>query len=156
MENSAPYRRLLPPEEAFLLINARREVPAGLLAEAFRLIPQLGWDRLLTLTAEHGVGPLIYRSIKQHFSAVIPEPGLTRLKQNTIENAQNNLALLGQLLTIVQQLQATGIRFAVFKGLVINQMVYQDLGIRKCGDIDILVDKSNFFRIKTLFLSQGF
>jgi hypothetical protein len=156
MENSVQYRRLLAPEEVFLLINARREVPAELLAEASRLIPQLDWNRLLTLTTEHGVGPLIYGSVKRYFSTAIPEPCLAWLRQNTIANAQNNLALLGQLLTIAQQLHAMGIRFAVFKGLVINQMVYQDLAIRKCGDIDILVDKRNFFQIKTLFLSQGF
>jgi hypothetical protein len=156
MENPSSYRRLLPPEEALLLISARREIPNNLLAEATRLIPKIDWNRFIRLTVEHGVGPIVHRSMRGYFSSVIPEPYRTQLKQNAVINTQSNLALLGQLLAIVQQLESTGIRFAVFKGLIINQMIYQDLGIRKCGDIDVLIDRRNFSRTKAWFLSQGF
>jgi hypothetical protein len=156
MADPAHYRQLLPREEALLLISSRREIPDNLLAAATDLIPNLNWSRFLRLTIEHGVGPIVYKSMKRYFSSAIPAPCLDQLKQNAVANAQNNLAVLGQLLAIAQQLESTGIRFAVFKGLIINQLVYQDLGSRKCGDIDLLIDKRNFSRTKAWFLSQGF
>jgi hypothetical protein len=156
MEDLPTYRQRLPPEEALLLISARREIPNKLLAAATIPIMNIDWNRFLRLTIEHGVGPIVYASMKRYFSFAIPEPCLTQLKQNAVMNAQNNLALLGQLLTIIQQLKSREIRFAIFKGLIINQMVYQDLGIRKCGDIDILIDKKNFSGTKAWLLSEGF
>lgn len=156
MENPTPYRQLLPPEEALLLISARREIPDKLLNAATDLIPKIDWDRFLQLTLEHGVGPLVYASMKRHFPSSVPEPCLVQLRQNALMNAQNNLALLRELLTTAQQLDSNGIKYAIFKGLIINQMVYQDMGIRKCGDIDLLVSKKDFPRAKAWFLSQGF
>lgn len=156
MEAPTPYRNLLPPEEALLLICARREIAGPLLEAATGLAQRVDWERWLRLTLEHRVGPVAYASMKRYSSSTVPDTILARLRQDALANTQGNLAVLRELRAITRQLTEAGIRFAVFKGLVINQMVYQDLGTRKCGDIDLLTSEEDFGRAKALFISQGF
>lgn len=149
-------RLSLPPEEALLLICARRELTEPLLKEAHALAQEVDWDRVVELSLAHRVAPIVFASMKRHLSAVIPDRCLVRLKQHVIASTHGNLALLSELLRTARELTAGKIRFAVFKGLVINQSVYQDLAIRQCGDIDILVDQDNFTRARSLLISAGF
>jgi hypothetical protein len=78
------------------------------------------------------------------------------LRQYVFANTQSNLVLLKELFIITQLLEENEIEFATFKGLMIMQMVYHDLSLRRCGDIDILVREQDFPRTKALFLSLGF
>ena len=149
-------RLSLPPEEALLLICARRELPESLLKEAHVLAQEVDWDRMVELSLAHRVAPIVFTSIKRHLSAITPDRCLDRLKQHVIASTQGNLALLSELLRTARELTASKIRFAVFKGLIINQSVYQDLAIRQCGDIDLLVDQDNFVRARSLLISTGF
>jgi hypothetical protein len=156
MEAPTPYRNLLPPEEALLLICARREIPGELLEAGAALITRIDWERLLQLSLNHGVGPLVYASLKRHFAAAAPDACMAQLRQRTLANAQSNLSMLGELAKTARLLESNGVRFAVFKGLVVNETVYRDLAIRKCGDIDLLVDRKDFARAKALFVAEGF
>lgn len=152
----AAPRSTLPPEEALLLICARREIPESLRQEARALTQRVDWERLVDLARQHRVGSMVYASLKRDFPEAIPAQPLARLREDVLAGTHGNLRLLRELLQLARLLGTHGIRYAVFKGLVINQMVYQDLGIRKCGDIDILVGRGDFLRAKALLQAEGF
>lgn len=156
MKINPTYRSLLPLEEGLMLICARSTIPDSLLMAIAEKASRIDWDRLLQLAVDHGVGPLVYATLKQHFVAVTPATCMARLKQYALANAQNNLSLLRDLSNTARLLNSNNIRFAVFKGLVINETVYRDLGIRKCGDIDLLVGRKDFARAKALLVTEGF
>ncbi|MBK8162850.1 MAG: nucleotidyltransferase family protein [Gammaproteobacteria bacterium] len=99
---------------------------------------------------------MVYATIKRQLPEAIPEQLLTQLRANALAGTHGNLVLLREMLRVARQLSTCRIRFAIFKGLTLNQMVYQDLGIRKCGDIDILVGQRDFTRVKDLLLADGF
>lgn len=139
-----------------MLICARREIPEPLRKDANTLAQRVDWGRMVELSLQHRVGAMVYATIKRELAEAIPEQPLAQLKQNALAGTHGNLMLLREMLRIARQLSANRIRFAIFKGLVINQMVYQDLCIRKCGDIDILVSQEDFTRTKALLQADGF
>lgn len=151
-----PYPQQLPAEEALLLACARSEMSPIELARARDLAPVVDWYEVERLAREHGVGSLVYPNLKLHFGHEAPAEILDRLKRFSIATTQSNLGLLREVLSTVRELNAHGIECAVFKGLLVNQLSYRNLAIRKSGDIDLLVRKRDYPRAKALFLSQGF
>jgi hypothetical protein len=116
----------------------------------------VNWPAYEELVRVHSVTSLVYSNLKRHFGNTIPAEILGRMKQHFISTTQSNLALLREILAIVQQLRSRHIECAVFKGLAINQQVYHDLSIRKSGDIDILVREKDYRHARQMFVSQGF
>jgi len=156
IDNWKAYRHHLSPEETLLLLCARRELPAELQEEASTLARTVDWEQLVDFALQHRVGPMVHAALRKYLSDAVPDVAQARLRQDAIAATQGNLVLLRELLQLARQLSTHGIRFAVFKGLAINQMVYRDLGIRKCGDIDLLVGRQDFARTRALLLADGF
>lgn len=154
--NPSPYVRQLPAEEGLLLACARAEMAPAELARARDLAVDVDWYEVERLAREHGVGSLIYPNLKQHFAHEVPGEILDRLKQLSLATTQSNLGLLRELLSTVRELNSHGIECAAFKGLLVNQLAYRNLAIRKSGDVDLLVRERDYPRAKDLFLSQGF
>lgn len=156
IDNWKAYRDRLSPEETLLLLCARRELPAELQEEAGTLARTVDWEQLVDLALQHRVGPMVHAALRKYLSGAVPDAAQARLRQDAIAATQGNLVLLRELLQLARQFSTHGIRFAVFKGLAINQMVYRDLGIRKCGDIDLLVGRQDFARTRAFLLADGF
>jgi len=150
------YWQQLPAEEILLLFCARTQISGDMLEQMRDLGSRIDWRRFLQLTYHHGVTAFIYPNIKQYFASTIPDDMLVQLKRYALANTHSNLGMLRELIIVNQLLQEEKIEFGIFKGLAVMQMVYGDLSVRRCGDIDILVKKRDFLRAKTLFLSQGF
>ncbi|MCC6209181.1 MAG: nucleotidyltransferase family protein [Gammaproteobacteria bacterium] len=152
----SPYVQQLPAEEGLLLACARSDMTQAEITRAQTLASDLDWHEVERLAREHGVGTLVYPNLKQHFGHEVPAEILDRLRQLSIATTQSNLGLLRELLSTVRELNSHGIECAVFKGLLVNQLAYRNLAIRKSGDVDLLVRKQDYSRAKALFLSQGF
>lgn len=154
--NFNPSAPPLPAEERLMLICARRTHSDDLKTEARTLGQNVNWERLTDLSLKHRVGPIVYASLRTCLGDITPPSSLSRLRQDTLAAVQHNLGLLREAIRIARLFREQGVRYALFKGLTINQMVYGDLSIRKCGDIDILVDPADFLRVKQLLVSEGF
>ena len=143
-------------EQLLLLCTTTRLGDAEV--ECARALTEQGhdWEHFVRLALAHGVGGIVYKNLSQHFSAAVPAGIMAHLKRYAIVNTQSNMSLLKELHEIHRLLSDNHIRHAVFKGLIINQLIYHDFSIRRCGDIDLLVGVQDFPRAKALFLSQGF
>lgn len=152
------HRRQDPaPEQQLLLICAATRLSKAEVERARTLIERgCDWKRFMRLVLTHGVGGFVYRNLVREFPAVVPDGIISGLKSYVLANSQSNMSMLKALDDVHRLLDANGIRHGVFKGLVIDHMIYHDFSVRKCGDIDLLVYKRDFPRAKALFLSEGF
>ena len=145
------------PEVDLLIHCARKEVPEHQIHHIQKIFEaEINWELFIALVFNHGVATLVYRNLNQHFSQLVPDPILTQLRNHFIINAQTNLGLFKELLNTINFLKKHNVACIPFKGLISAELIYKDLSLRKCGDIDILVKETDFRRAKQLFVDEGF
>lgn len=154
----ALYKQNKTKSEVDLLIHcARKEVSEYQLDQIQKLFEaEINWEIFINLVFNHGVATLVYRSLNQYSSQVVPDPILAQLRNHFMINAQTNLSLFKELLNTIDFLKQHNITCIPFKGLISAELIYRDLSLRKCGDIDILVRATDFRHAKQLFINEGF
>jgi Uncharacterised nucleotidyltransferase len=146
-----------PAEPELLRCVARRSLDEALIERLRGLAQQdVNWDYLITLASDHGLLPLLGTHVIAHCQDIVPSPILDRLKKELFSNRQSNLYLLRELLRILKLFRAEGIKVLSFKGPILGEIVYGDLGLRQAGDLDLLIAKNDFSRAGELLRSAGY
>src|SRR4051812_1600308 len=76
----------------------------------------LDWKGLFNSAKRHGVVPLLYWNLQNHFSQSVPELILRQLEEYFFANAKSNLLQTDELLNIVQLFEEHAIPTIPFKG----------------------------------------
>lgn len=119
------------------------------------------FDILIGLANQHGILPLIYKSLKklsQSNSLLDSNHGtfIADLKSTYIQIAQRNMLMSAELIRIMKLLEDNGIEALAFKGPTLSQMAYGDITLRQYSDLDILVDESNLFKAGRLINANNY
>jgi hypothetical protein len=147
----------LRAEHELLLCVARRSMDEPLIARLRALAQQdIDWDYLITLASDQGLLPLLSAHVSARCDDIVSSHILDRLKSELFSNRQSNLYLLRELLRILKLFRAEGIKVLSFKGPILGELVYWDLGLRQAGDLDLLIAKDNFSRADELLRSAGY
>src|SRR6185503_8502263 len=72
------------------------------------------------------------------------------------ENTHTNLLLTGELIKLLDSLDARGIPVIPLKGPTLAVRAYGDIGLRQFSDLDVLVRQSDVSRIQALLIENGF
>ena len=134
-------------ENELLLSVARREVPHALGRQ------QLDWDYVVATARAHGLLPLLQKHIANE---VVPGHVLSLLKREAVANSQSMLHLVGKQLRIYKLFDEHDIPVAIFKGALLAQMAYGEMSLRQAGDIDMLINVSDFAQARVLLESLGY
>ncbi len=116
----------------------------------------LDWERLLDAAPLHGIEPLLYWSLNTTCPEAVPKAVLRRLRRHFYANAGRTLFLTGELLKLLQALQAHGIPAIPFKGPTLAAAAYGNLALRQAGDLDILIHQRDLTRAEDLFTGNGY
>lgn len=117
----------------------------------------INWEYLIQIATQHGVMPLLYRSLNTTCSTeVVPKAILNQLQDYVNSNGQSNLFHTAKLLKLLKVFQAHKIPVIPFKGPVLAASAYGDLALRCFGDLDLLIHKQDFPIAKDLLISQGY
>lgn len=127
---------------------------AEALQAAFGLIED--WDRLLEVARLHGMLYLLYRGLLEACPDAVPAPFLEELHRLYCVNGDRNLRTSAWLLRILDALEKAGVRAASFKGPLLAEYAYGDLGMRFVGDLDILVAEEDIERARGVLHEQGY
>lgn len=130
--------------------------PADVAAAGALLAQTPSWTTLFREAQIHGVSGLVFRQLSRHWPAQVPADWHHRFRQEVLQATQFNMMLLRELPGIHRELAGLGVPHIFFKGVVLAQRVYNDLAVRRCGDVDLLVAARDFARVKAHFLAQGF
>ena len=97
------------------------------------------WTRLVQASIDHGVTALLFRGLLQEAGDQVP-PDIANGAVAFIDSQRkSNQFFAAELVRIVRQLQRNGVAAMPFKGPVLAQMAYGDLGLRTFSDLDFLV-----------------
>jgi len=113
------------------------------------------WDALLRLADHHGTSSLLYKNLAA-LADVIPPAVLKSLRQRYETNVHKSLFLTRELFRILDCLEALGIAVIPYKGLVLSEVYYGDMALRRSGDMDLFVRPRDVLRIKAAIRDLGY
>lgn len=124
-------------------------------------------NTLITLSNQHGILPLVYKTIKNLSKNTSSQSlslskcstlnaFLSSLKDAYMQIAQRNMLMSAELIRIVQLLEENDIDALAFKGPTLAQMAYGDITLRQFGDLDILIRKDDRVKMIPLMTTQSY
>ena len=113
------------------------------------------WHSLFALAEDHGVLPLLCRTLANDPSKIPPHE-LSLLKQRYQVNLHKTLLLSRELIRIVDSLSGVGIDVIPYKGLTLAETIYGDVALRQAGDIDLLIRRQDFPAIRKALCGIGY
>jgi hypothetical protein len=159
---SAPPQIMPAPSAAldtewFLLLAACSVVarPKNLDSVRSRLAGPINWASLLDLAEQHGVVPLLCQVLSSIENEVPAEPMLS-LKQSYHTNLRKSLILAGELIRVLDRIDALGVEVMPYKGLTLAETMYGNMALRQTGDIDLLIRPQDFLQIKNAVRELGY
>jgi len=145
------------PEDQILICVARRSLDIATTANLRQLLRRdLDWNHLLLMAQRHRVIPSLHHHLVRECPEAIPSKVSSSLEKLNQENTRSNLLLTGELLKLIDLLEAHGIAAVPFKGPTLALWAYGDMGRREFGDLDILVKKQDVSAVRELLVSEGF
>lgn len=142
-----------PAEARILCACARRLAQVSDVALPVGVGPD--WDAVLRLADAHGVAELLTAPLSSS-ALTVPPAIVADLKRRELEATGLNLNRTTQLVEVLALLSAHQIRALTFKGPAFAQGVYGHLGRRVSNDIDILVDRGDVARVRSVLLAEGY
>lgn len=117
-----------------------------------RITVSPSWRDLPSISQKEGLSFLFYRNmVKKDIS--IPLSIKEILKQEYIRNWGRNIRIFEELATLLYELK---IPIIVLKGAALLLSVYDDVGLRTLGDVDILVRPENVSEIDKVLTRLGY
>ncbi|NDD40014.1 MAG: hypothetical protein EB082_16665, partial [Verrucomicrobia bacterium] len=114
------------------------------------------WAQFLDLAVAQKVGPLAASVLLAQPGAALPPAVAARLKLIQTESAQRALLQFSELLRVQARLRTEGIPMLFFKGQLLAQQAYGNLGLRTCFDLDIFVHQADVLRVKPVLAALGY
>jgi hypothetical protein len=143
------------PAAALLIACARSRVQRVPLEIPQGLRHRDDWHRALALAAAHGVLPLMSATILDHASAVPPAVAAFA-RERLDENVQRTLMLSLELRRVREGLAQAGIRSLALKGPALAERVYGAPYLRRCRDLDLLIEPTRLWRAHEVVQALGY
>src|SRR6266404_7900788 len=125
----------------------------------------LDWSEVLRLAEYHGVLPLAARNLIESLcleSGRVKEgrglpPEVERSLRSAYEaNLRRSLWFTAELARIMWHFERRQLRAVPYKGPVLAQSLYRDLGLRSFSDLDFLISPADFDRAKQALAEIGY
>ena len=115
----------------------------------------IDWSELLRLAGQHGVLPLVAANLSEHAQGLPPEVE-SSLRSAYEVNLRRSLWFSAELARIVYCFERAQVRVIPYKGPVLAQSLYHDLGRRSYSDLDFLISPADFDRAKHVLAEIGY
>ncbi len=136
------------PEWELLLAASSADPDGSLLGRIRRLLEKpVDWEMALCLAENHGTSSLLYQNLSR-LEDMVPAAVLASLREGYQRNIYKSLFLTRELMRVVDRLGGLGIDVVPYKGVVMSEVYYGDMALRRSGDIDLFVRKRDVRRVK--------
>ena len=137
-------------ENRFIVLLLKNEISSEEREEAVNIIGRKpAWDYIVSKSIELDLAPIVYFNLKTlgknypEVLEVMPGHIVEELKKKYYLNTVKNKLFFEELNNVLTAFNAAEIPIAVLKGAALAELFYQDRGVRKMVDIDILVRKEH-------------
>jgi len=118
--------------------------------------PGLDWERVLGLAHKERVIPLLSGFLNSVCPDLLPDAIKHALKQRLIEVTGVGLVLGSEIAAVIDLIAAGGVRVLTFKGPSLGIAAFGDPLARMFGDIDLLVDQTDFAACQAHLLANDY
>jgi Uncharacterised nucleotidyltransferase len=118
-------------------------------------LSNLDRSEFLRLAEHHGVLPLAARNLIEHARGLPPEIGCS-LRSAYDANLRRSLWFTAELARIMQHFERRQLRAVPYKGPVLAQSAYCNVGLRSFSDLDFLISPADFDRVKQALAEIGY
>lgn len=148
----------LSPEIRLLLACCHAQLNEARQAVLFAAVDAVReWSRVPALAREYMVSPLVHQHLKAHAADRVPAEVMAQLARQRQRAVRHNLLLVAELKRLVRDwLEPMGIAYVAFKGPVLAQALYGDIGLRQSRDLDVLVEASRLHELVQHLLAAGY
>jgi hypothetical protein len=145
-------------EEGFILALLRTLLSARGEEQTQAAIGAAGidWERLVSVANAHGVVPLVHHALAGLSDAGIPADGRGLVRDAADRSVRRSLRLTASLLQILEELARAGVEAVPWKGPVLAQALWSDVGLRQYVDLDLLVRREDVERAGEALVTGGF
>jgi hypothetical protein len=145
------------PEVRLLLECARTRVePDAAQSIGLLLRENIDWGLLLRTAWQHGVTPLLYRSVESVDAKAVPSSVLDDIRSQVRAITARTALQVTELLRLLALFEAAGIRAIPFKGPVLSAAAYGSIALRMSSDLDILVARDQVPTVCEILVEQGY
>ena len=117
----------------------------------------LNWPLMLEILQKEGIASVFYFCLKKnHCEALLPSEIQALLNESFLLNLKRNMTAIAQAKIVFSAFRAAGIQLIVLKGLFLIEHVYPHPAMRNSSDIDILIHKSDIFRVDDCLRTLGY
>lgn len=116
----------------------------------------LDWLYIYDLADHHRITPLLYFFLRANPQIEVPEAVGAKIKMLAGNLAVANLFQTKELTGLLTAFTQAGLEAMPFKGPALGQSLYNNVGLRPFGDLDILIHRADFSAIKALLLERGY
>jgi hypothetical protein len=118
-------------------------------------LSNLDWSEFPRIADHHGVLPLAARNLIEHARGLPPE--IERSLRSAYDaNLRRTLWFAAELARIMQHFERRQLRVVPYKGPVLAQSAYRDVGLRNFSDLDFLISPADFDRAKQALAEIGY
>ena len=145
------------PEEELVCCCARTRWSPEVAERVGDLVRRgLDWETVWELARRHRLRPLLHHALLGMGVEAVPASVMGRLQRERQALAVQGLLRTRELVRVLKLLREHGIEALTFKGPVLGQEVYGDIGLRPFGDLDLLLQRPNLLRAKELLCAEGY
>lgn len=117
---------------------------------------EVEWEHFLYLTQYHRVTELVYQALRKYAPGAIKGDVENFLRNAAHRTVAYNMVLVGELGRLNRILAEAELPFITFKGPVLAQTAYGNLGLRSSVDLDLLIRPADFPRLQDLLIEQEY
>jgi hypothetical protein len=117
----------------------------------------LDWRELIELAQRHRLTALLYHRLQSHgLAAGMPKEASAILRTEARSAALRGLRMQAEVLALGQAFHDAAIPVIVLKGGDLANRVYEGIGLRWMGDLDLLVDRPDTERALAVLAGRGY
>jgi len=114
------------------------------------------WGRLVAVARAHGVLPLVRQALSEGFVPELASDDRAAIDRAADAATRRSLLMTSSLLSLLAELSSAGITAVPWKGPVLAELLWSDVGMRQYADLDLLVRHADLERSRDLLLERGF
>lgn len=117
----------------------------------------VNWERVLDLARRHRVRPVLNKAVNALKDDIeIPGETVEKLRQYHQQIGHENILNARELIQLITVFREKGVEIIPYKGVVLAQEAYNDVGLREMSDIDFLIKLNDFSVIKATLLDRAY
>ncbi len=153
----SPVNTTTCTEDALLICCARVSLTDEIQDRLDQLLRQpIDWQRVMDRSWWHRIRPLTYRHLSDQKAGLVPTACLKVLGEHARELELRNVNLMKMQQHVAALFEQSSVPMLVFKGPTLAVDAYGDLKLRECGDLDMLIHRDDFPKVKQLLTADGF